>query len=170
MIERAKNDKQGTEVIMNRTAEGKSRTIRYGRVVRETGTEESPNTSLSVTDTQRATVREDCPACQDDLVIEDNERYCSACGLVVVENRIDHGPEWQPFVDDSSGKCRVGSPLTAARHDYRWSRRNTTSFTALTRAKLSFAHQKSPISEDVDTHRHLVEETTVYARVLSSPR
>jgi len=103
---------------MNRTAEGKSRAIRYGRVVRETGTEESPNTSLSVTDTQRATVREDCPACQDDLVIEDSERYCSACGLVVVEDRIDHGPEWRPFVDDSSGKCRVGSPLTAARHDY----------------------------------------------------
>ena len=45
---------------------------------------------------------------------------------------------------------------------YRLSRRNTTSFTALTRAKLSFAHQKSEISEDVDTRRHSGNRTPVH--------
>jgi len=38
------------------------------------------------------------------------------CGLVVDEQRIDHGPEWRAFDEDE--RERTGAPLTAARrHD-----------------------------------------------------
>jgi len=37
------------------------------------------------------------------------------CGLVIDEQRIDHGPEWRTH--DQDQRKRTGAPLTAARHD-----------------------------------------------------
>ncbi|ERG97748.1 MAG: transcription initiation factor TFIIIB, Brf1 subunit/Transcription initiation factor TFIIB [Haloquadratum sp. J07HQX50] len=43
------------------------------------------------------------------------ETVCEDCGLVIDEQRIDHGPEWRAYDDE---ECeRTGAPLTAARHD-----------------------------------------------------
>ncbi|RDZ36098.1 transcription initiation factor IIB, partial [Haloferax sp. Atlit-19N] len=40
---------------------------------------------------------------------------CEDCGLVIDEQRIDHGPEWRTYDDEEHE--RTGAPLTAARHD-----------------------------------------------------
>jgi transcription initiation factor TFIIB len=43
------------------------------------------------------------------------ETVCEDCGLVIDEQRIDHGPEWRAYDDE---ECeRTGAPLTATRHD-----------------------------------------------------
>ncbi len=42
------------------------------------------------------------------------ETVCEDCGLVIDEQRIDHGPEWRAYDDECE---RTGAPLTAARHD-----------------------------------------------------
>jgi len=43
------------------------------------------------------------------------ETICEDCGLVIDEQRIDHGPEWRTH--DQDQRKRTGAPLTAARHD-----------------------------------------------------
>lgn len=58
-----------------------------------------------------------CPECTGLLVIEGGEISCRECGLVVDEQRFDHGPEWTSFADDETDSERVGAPLTPARHD-----------------------------------------------------
>lgn len=45
------------------------------------------------------------------------ETVCEDCGLVIDEQRIDHGPEWWAFEDDEEPLERTGAPLTVARHD-----------------------------------------------------
>ncbi|WP_302083160.1 transcription initiation factor IIB [Salinibaculum rarum] len=61
-----------------------------------------------------------CPECDGDLIINEGrgERTCSDCGLVIEENRIDHGPEWRAFnQQEKDQKSRVGSPTTKMMHD-----------------------------------------------------
>lgn len=45
------------------------------------------------------------------------ETICEDCGLVIDEQRIDHGPEWRPFEDTEESPKWTGAPLTVARHD-----------------------------------------------------
>jgi transcription initiation factor TFIIB len=43
---------------------------------------------------------------------------CEACGLVVEEDEIDHGPEWRAFDSaEKDRKSRVGAPTTEMMHD-----------------------------------------------------
>lgn len=56
-----------------------------------------------------------CPECGGSILEDDIEAACQACGLVVDESPIDHGPEWRQC--NSEAKRRVGSPRTPARHD-----------------------------------------------------
>jgi len=58
-----------------------------------------------------------CPECDGRLTPDRDETVCVDCGLVVSENRIDHGPEWRSFKDDDARKERTGAPLTRSRHD-----------------------------------------------------
>ncbi len=59
-----------------------------------------------------------CPECQGTVREQDTERVCVDCGLVVDEDRIDRGPEWRTFGDDSERNPeRTGAPLTRSRHD-----------------------------------------------------
>jgi len=44
-----------------------------------------------------------------------SKRSVEDCGLVIDEQRIDHGPEWRTH--DQDQRKRTGAPLTAARHD-----------------------------------------------------
>lgn len=64
------------------------------------------------TGTHRSNV---CPECQGSLSSVDGEVVCDDCGLVVDENRLDHGPEWRSY--NASERKRTGAPLTATRHD-----------------------------------------------------
>jgi transcription initiation factor TFIIB len=59
-----------------------------------------------------------CPECDGRLNASGDETVCGECGLVVAENRIDHGPEWRSFADDDTNPERTGAPLTRARHDH----------------------------------------------------
>jgi transcription initiation factor TFIIB len=54
-----------------------------------------------------------CPDCESSVSkTSDNQEYvCEECGLVISEDRIDHGPDW--YGDDS----RVGAPTTNTIHD-----------------------------------------------------
>ncbi|PSP93083.1 transcription initiation factor IIB 2 [Halobacteriales archaeon QS_4_62_28] len=66
-------------------------------------------------------VQEDvCPECggHTKLDAEHGETVCEACGLVVEENEIDHGPEWRAFDSaERDNKSRVGAPTTKMMHD-----------------------------------------------------
>ncbi|PAU81573.1 transcription initiation factor IIB [Halorubrum salipaludis] len=56
-----------------------------------------------------------CPECNGRVTTNTVETVCEDCGLVIEEQRIDHGPEWRVYDDE---ECeRTGAPLTAARHD-----------------------------------------------------
>lgn len=56
-----------------------------------------------------------CPECKGEVRTNSVETICEDCGLVIGEQRIDHGPEWRTH--DQDQRKRTGAPLTAARHD-----------------------------------------------------
>ncbi|WP_233521833.1 MULTISPECIES: transcription initiation factor IIB family protein [unclassified Haloferax] len=56
-----------------------------------------------------------CPECDGRVTTNAVETVCEDCGLVIDEQRIDHGPEWRAYDDEK--RERTGAPLTAARHD-----------------------------------------------------
>jgi transcription initiation factor TFIIB len=59
----------------------------------------------------------ECPDCEGPVRIESGETVCEDCGFVFEAERIDHGPEWRAFEDDSLDPERTGAPLTPSRHD-----------------------------------------------------
>jgi transcription initiation factor TFIIB len=56
-----------------------------------------------------------CPECDGHVTTNIKETVCEDCGLVIDEQRLDHGPEWRAYDEDE--RERTGAPLTAARHD-----------------------------------------------------
>jgi transcription initiation factor TFIIB len=48
--------------------------------------------------------------------MEQGEKLCVQCGLVIDERPIDRGPEWRSF-GDTENRNRTGAPLTPTRHD-----------------------------------------------------
>ncbi len=60
-----------------------------------------------------------CPECDGRLSVDEEhgERICRDCGLVVEADRIDRGPEWRSFGDDTGDRSRVGAPTTNMMHD-----------------------------------------------------
>jgi len=66
-------------------------------------------------DVQTESNANQCPECDGHVTTNTVETVCEDCGLVIDEQRIDHGPEWRAYDDE---ECeRTGAPLTAARHD-----------------------------------------------------
>ncbi|GAB6861763.1 transcription initiation factor IIB family protein [Haloplanus litoreus] len=69
---------------------------------------------------ERTQERPDCPECDGTVRAESDgaETVCTACGLVLDERRIDHGPEWRAFdANKKAKKSRVGAPTTRLIHD-----------------------------------------------------
>jgi transcription initiation factor TFIIB len=62
------------------------------------------------------TQSENCPECGGSIKKEQTEMICSSCGLVHQQENIDLGPDWRSDSDEETD-CRVGPPLTSARHD-----------------------------------------------------
>ena len=63
---------------------------------------------------------ERCPSCnKSSLVLDEDsgELVCSACGIVISENRESGGPEWRSFANDGNDKSRVGSGTSITIHD-----------------------------------------------------
>lgn len=59
-----------------------------------------------------------CPECASGVVCDNGEAVCKDCGLVVEEDKIDHGPEWRAFTSsEEDSKSRTGSPTTMRMHD-----------------------------------------------------
>lgn len=66
-------------------------------------------------DVQAESSANQCPECNGRVTTNAVETVCEDCGLVIDEQRIDHGPEWRAY--DKEECDRTGAPLTAARHD-----------------------------------------------------
>jgi transcription initiation factor TFIIB len=83
-----------------------------------------------------------CPECDGRVTTNAVETTCEDCGLVIDEQRIDHGPEWRAH--DQDQRKRTGAPLTAARHDRglsteigRWKDANGNELSGRKRQRLS---------------------------------
>ena len=76
------------------------------RDIYETGFDEEIQTDSSTNQ---------CPECNGRVTTNVKETVCEDCGLVIEEQRLDHGPEWRAF--DKDERKRTGAPLTTARHD-----------------------------------------------------
>jgi len=59
------------------------------------------------TTTAAAAVHPTCPECDGTVREEEHETVCTDCGLVVDNNRIDHGPEWRDPTKASRGANKV---------------------------------------------------------------
>ena len=58
-----------------------------------------------------------CPECDGRVTTNSHETVCDDCGLVIVEQRVDRGPDWRSFDDEQDDGRHTGSPNTVARHD-----------------------------------------------------
>jgi len=61
--------------------------------------------------------REYCPECAGPLELTESETVCEECGLIVAEDRLDHGPERRSFASDEHDPERTGASLTESWHD-----------------------------------------------------
>lgn len=67
-----------------------------------------------------AETERECPDCGSTAVIDEThgELVCQGCGLVLDDQRIDHGPEWQAYSSqENTEKRRTGTALTESLHD-----------------------------------------------------
>lgn len=70
--------------------------------------------------TRRAMERttESCPDCDGNIVEDKSTHYCAECGIVIVEESVDSGPEWRSFNSSQrDNRERVGSPTNNMFHD-----------------------------------------------------
>ncbi len=61
-----------------------------------------------------------CPECLSKILIYDEkngEIVCSKCGLVILDRKIDPGPEWRFHLDKSQKQIRTGAPTNFALPD-----------------------------------------------------
>jgi transcription initiation factor TFIIIB Brf1 subunit/transcription initiation factor TFIIB len=73
--------------------------------------------ALGIATAAPATQPDDCPECDGSIRHEDHETVCKACGLVIDEHQIDHGPDWRDF-DTDPGTSERSAPVTlTTRHD-----------------------------------------------------
>ncbi len=71
-----------------------------------------------VTPTGREIVTQECPECENEVVVKGSDQYCSECGLVIADEQIDPGPEWRAFDhQQQSSRSRVGGPVKNNIHD-----------------------------------------------------
>lgn len=60
-------------------------------------------------------INNQCPECSGHVETNIAETVCEDCGLVLSEERVDRGPEWRAFDEDS--RRRTGGPVTERHHD-----------------------------------------------------
>lgn len=121
----------------------------------------------------KARVHSSCPECNGSLADDGDETVCAKCGLVVAEDRIDHGPEWRSFSDDEVDRERTGAPLTRSRHDRGLSteigRDSSVRMTGRKRrrlARMRREHNRARISSKVE--RNQVYAFTEIRRIVSA--
>jgi transcription initiation factor TFIIB len=68
---------------------------------------------------QQIATERTCPECSGDVTPEGDEFVCSDCGIVVDEDRLDHGPEWRSFPGEGTNNNtrRCSAVRTVSRHD-----------------------------------------------------
>lgn len=102
------------------------------------GTNKTPNNTdkgnghngIRVRDQQKANEKDEqetaseksqtCPECGGTVIHDEHhgDASCEDCGLVVDEQKIDHGPEWRAYnSSERQQKSRVGAPATELMHD-----------------------------------------------------
>ena len=62
-----------------------------------------------------------CPRCRGSLVddYDKGELICADCGVVVIDQVADSGPEWKAMdIEEKEKRVRVGAPRTLALHDF----------------------------------------------------
>ena len=86
----------------------------------------SPNNTTTLSREQESqqsepkTREQQCPECAGAIISDEKhgESHCRACGLVIDEEEIDHGPEWRSFSQEQKDqRSRVGAPQTKMHHD-----------------------------------------------------
>lgn len=107
-----------------------------------------------------------CPECDGRLLRDGEETVCRSCGLVVAEDRIDHGPEWRGLDDERE---RTGAPLTRSRHDrglsteIGWGENRLTGRKRRRLARMRRQHARSKIASKAE--RNQVHAFTEIARL-----
>lgn len=48
-----------------------------------------------------------CPECEGRVTSNTRETVCDDCGLVLDDERLDHGPDWRPYQQDTYGSRRA---------------------------------------------------------------
>ncbi len=97
-------------------SQARSTRVRSNRSRTARDADGSTGTEIS-TDGPEPRAADECPECGNRTRVENAERVCTDCGLVVDADRIDHGPEWRSFDDDDTNPKRTGAPMTRSRHD-----------------------------------------------------
>ena len=64
-----------------------------------------------------ATHPDDCPECGGPVRQEEHETVCTACGLVIDDDQIDHGPDWYKLNTDPGTSERASPVIPTTRHD-----------------------------------------------------
>lgn len=100
------------------------RTLEKQRHARsEDADEEEKEEPLGTTRESRGEYEEEneCPDCDTSNLKHDYQRgelVCDDCGLVVVKNFVDTGPEWRSFsMEEWKGRARTGAPMNVMQHD-----------------------------------------------------
>lgn len=61
-----------------------------------------------------------CPSCGSGAVVRDNvrgEKVCTRCGLILLEKKMDSGPEWHAKPGEKKGRADVSSGSDITQHD-----------------------------------------------------
>ncbi|NUC71989.1 transcription initiation factor IIB [Haloterrigena sp. SYSU A558-1] len=93
----------------------------------QTAEKTSPNDTSARSERRRveeapdASERTVCPECESASLLRDGDQHevvCGECGLVVVDETIDYGPEWRAFTEaEREDRSRAGAPTTELLHD-----------------------------------------------------
>jgi len=65
-------------------------------------------------DVQTESSANQCPECDGQVTTNVKETVCEDCGLVIEEQRLDHGPEWRAY--DADERERTGAPRRRAQY------------------------------------------------------
>lgn len=76
-----------------------------------------PNSAGGSSASADTTNAETCPDCSGQIVIDDNDKICEECGLLIDDQPIDPGKEWREYGSEDKSKRRTGPALSIKVHD-----------------------------------------------------